>query len=366
MTRRLQSGSLDEVGQVSSHFNSFVEKLQRIIRQIKGSSNENQAIGLDLATSAEEIASIVEEINATMISLREKTEILNQELQQNRESLEINQGQMAEVDSQIEGEGAIITQSSATIEEMIASIKNLSSGAGEKEELLRSLSQQAEEGQREMAVTMEDIGEVNKSGEVILELLTMIDGIVDQIGLLSMNAAIEAAHAGDAGKGFTVVADEIRKLAVTTGESAGRISSSVKDVLNRIVSMQERAGRTQGSIKEMTEGIIQVSKTIQEVVEALKEISSGSDQILTGLAEMVNSSAQVRDTSGQVKESSRKMAEEMVNLGQLSEQNYHGIQEITSGMKEISVALADLSNLGTRNSDNIVRLNQELDQFRTD
>jgi len=365
LTGRIENPRSDEVGQLSRYFNTFTEKLQKTINEVKGTSIENQAIGSDLAASATEISSIVEEIAATIYSLGEKTEKLNSELQNNQRTLHLNQEQMLEVDKRVEEEGAIITESSATIEEMIASIKNLSNGAGEKDEVLRSLGDRAESGRREMEETVKEIEAVNHSGQVILDLVAMIDGIVDQIGLLSMNAAIEAAHAGDAGRGFSVVADEIRKLAESTGESSHRISSSVKEVLEKIESMQSRAGRTRDTISDMTGGILDVSSTIQEMVFALKEISSGSDQILTGLAEMVTSSSEVRVTSGQVKESSQVMATEMGTLGELSEQNYRGIQEISLGMKEISTALADLTHLGTRNSDNIQRLNEELGHFKT-
>ena len=269
----------DEVGRLARYFNIFIEDLSSIISDLKGISLSNRDMGDRLAVNTTEISSSSTEITATTQSISDQVNLLSRKISDSAVNVRDIKEQIDHVNASIDNESAFINQSSAAITQMVASIQNLTRISEEKKGVIDDLAEHAHSSSDAMGETAREIVDIAESMGSILELVNVINDVSDRINLLSMNAAIEAAHAGDAGKGFAVVADEIRKLAETTNEQSTRITASVHNIAEKITQAGGRSKNSEESIRLINSNIQQISDTIGELVQGMNEISEGSARL---------------------------------------------------------------------------------------
>jgi len=215
---------------------------------------------------------------------------------------------MDKLNGQLESQSSAITESSAAIEQMIANTRSVSNTLSKNAQNVQSLQEAAAVGHSGLNEVATDIKEIARESESLLEINSVMQNIASQTNLLSMNAAIEAAHAGESGRGFAVVADEIRKLA----ESSSRQSKTIGGVLKKIKGSIDKITKSTDNVMNKFEAIDGGVKTVAEqengIMNAMAEQSSGSTQIMQAIA-------QVNNITGQVKEDARKMVEAAAKLG---------------------------------------------------
>ena len=212
------------------------------------------------------------------------------------------------LNGQLETQSAAITESSAAIEQMVANTRSVNNTLSKNAQNVKELQEAAAVGQSGLNEVATDFREIARESESLLEINAVMQSIASQINLLSMNAAIEAAHAGESSRGFAVVADEIRKLA----ESSNRQSKTIGGVLKKIKSSIDKITKSTENVMNKFEAIDGGVKTVAEqehgIMNAMAEQNAGSTQIMQAIA-------QVNDITGQVKEDARQMVEAAAKLG---------------------------------------------------
>ncbi|QEN05666.1 hypothetical protein EW093_13410 [Thiospirochaeta perfilievii] len=234
-----------------------------------------------------------------------------------------------------------------------------------KKEAIEELTKISISGEEDMEATVDSIQSISSSINSLFDMIGVINSVSEQINILSMNAAIEAAHAGDAGKGFAVVADEIRKLAEATSNNTKVMSDSINKIISEVRGAEDLSTKTGVTIKTIMGEIKDVSGSLTEIVLSLTEISQGTNQITTSLSGLVDISNQVKYSSENIDDSSVQIEEAFSKVTDLSLQNRNGIEEISHGLDDISTALNELSELGGVNSDNMIKMEKEVNRFKT-
>ena len=212
--------------------------------------------------------------------------------------------------SQALSQGA--TESASAVEEISASMQEMGSQTNQNAENATQANQlavlardNAEKGNGQMTQMVKAMGDINQSANNISKIIKVIDEIAFQTNLLALNAAVEAARAGKHGKGFTVVAEEVRNLAQRSAKAAKETTEMIEDSIKRTEIGTTIAENTSKALEEIVVGATKVTDLISEIAAASKEQAQGIGQINNGLGQV-----------DQVTQQNTASAEEMASAGE--------------------------------------------------
>lgn len=366
LTKRLEVSSKDETGLMTRYFNHTLEKVQNLVSAVKQQAGLLSNIGLDLASNMEETAAAVQQINANISSIKNQAQNQSASVLETTRTMEQITSNIEMLDYLIAQQAAGVEQSSSAIEQMIASIASVTKTLQSNTENVHDLSIASEEGRSDLNEVSINVRDIAKESEGLLEIAQLIQDIAGQTDLLSMNAAIEAAHAGDAGRGFAVVADEIRKLAESSGTQARTVSSILTKIKEAMDGINTDTDRVLAKFEEVDEKIKIIAQKELSIKNAMDEQSNGSREILEAISQLNDITFKVRNSSTEMMTGSKEILEESSNLGTISEEISGAMNEMASGMSQINVAVNSVNGLSRDNKESIKVLTGELEKFRID
>jgi iron only hydrogenase large subunit-like protein/ABC-type transporter Mla subunit MlaD len=226
-----------------------------------------------------------------------------------------------ELHNVIDTQAEAVDRSSSITGDMINTIKETSRLSLEKQEDIKELIENAAQGRESMRGTIQSVQDISQSVDGIAQAIKIISAIAANTNLLSMNAAIEAAHAGEAGRGFAVVSGEIRRLSESTRENSQNISHTLKNIINGISVTSKQSGDTDSRITEMSKEINGFAETMTNLINTLSELSAGSDEITTALKNLRNQSSMMKTNYAEILSKTNQLHTAMLDLTKLSERN---------------------------------------------
>lgn len=363
LTQRFPVHQKDEIGIFSRHFNIFIAKIHNIIFKLKNIIKTGNEIGEKLESSSVEIAASIDEMNANIQSINNNSRKLDDNVKSTQKDIFDIKKSIEDVVNNIETQNKSISESSNYIKLMIQSIININSISESKKELLKSLQDRIINSEENMSKTIESISNIAQSAGMIREFIKVIENVSDQTNILAMNAAIEAAHAGEFGKGFGVVADEIRSLSITTADNAKNITTNLNNMILLIKDSLNLTNNTGNSIKKMTEDVQNVAASMNEIIEKLNDITASNTKISASLEKSISLANNVENSSKQIDEKAEKINLSIKDLTLIASQNTYALNEISVAMKEMAESMTYISSLGVENANNIDIIEENIRRF---
>jgi methyl-accepting chemotaxis protein len=354
-----------EVGRISASVLALAESLSGIIGEVRAASEKSASTGETLAAHSAESAATITEMSASIASMRGQTERLDgaaAEAEKAQAAISAASGTVQGAVSDLE---AALGATVGRMREMATSLRDLEEKARRQRGLAAEVSTLGAESQESVRGAVESMRGMGESADRTLELVSIINGIAEQTRLLAMNAAIEAAHAGDAGRGFSVVAEEIRKLSESTSENAKGISSTIAETAAAIREAGEATERTSDSMGAAVDGIQSIIGELAAVADSLAALSGRSDEITASLDGLSRTAEGLSGASGRLGEGAAVISGAVADVRRLSAENRAAADEITLGIREIDESANRLSELSRENADTAASIRRAVERFRT-
>ncbi|MDC7221151.1 MAG: methyl-accepting chemotaxis protein [Spirochaetales bacterium] len=356
----------DEIAEMSGYLNSFIDSLSGFFCKLGDSLEDLEDVGNELSSNMEETAAAVYQIKTNVESSLGQIENQEKSVTSTVTTVEEISRNIEALDRNIEIQNENIEQGSAAVEEMVAQFKNVSDSTGNAEKLMETLESSSLAGRNNLREVSARVQNILEKSHNLEEANALISGIAARTNLLAMNAAIEAAHAGEAGRGFSVVADEIRKLAEQSTMQSGKVRETISDIGESISDVVEESRISNNSFEEVLENIQGMSRITNEIRASMEEQVSGSSEVLHSLEQIKNVGREVKSGSGEMTEGNRIILESVERLTQISHEVAQAMQEIESGMNEINRSVEAVTDLSQKNRASIEVVRVEAAQYKTD
>jgi methyl-accepting chemotaxis protein len=278
LTQRLVKEREDEIGYGIDLFNKFIERIQNIIRGVKGATGDVFEATEKLSRGNEDLANRTTELAAS------------------------------------------ITETSVTMEEFTSSVKQNTDNAEEADKTLDDFNNEIRIKRELIDNVTNTMKEITDSSKKIDNIVSVINDISFQTNLLALNAAVEAARAGEAGRGFAVVASEVRNLAGKTAESSKSIQEIVTANVGSTKKGMELVNETSELFAKIVEVMEDVVNKINTITAGSREQTTGIDQINTTIAQMDSVSNQNASFVSEMSETSKNLKASAVELQELISQ----------------------------------------------
>ncbi|MCM1320843.1 MAG: methyl-accepting chemotaxis protein [Bacteroides sp.] len=356
--------SRDEFGLLIGHLNQFADTTRTLLKQLQDNSNITREASAMLTKNMQETDTNVKRISSAIASTKNDISQQSRGISDARTSVTEIGSAISELNRNIETQASSVTQIRASIEQMTRNIENVTSVVNGNKAHVDDLSRASSDGQTKVEETVSMAEKIFSESEGMAEASLVIQNIAEQTNMLAMNAAIEAAHAGDAGKGFSVVADEIRKLSEDTNVQSRSITQRLKTLSDSIAVISQTAKSVQEQFNEIF-ALTQTVKTSEDMIlSSMWEQNSGNTEILSAINQIHEITLSVKASSAQMLENSHSVMEEMDNLSQKAISISDSMENMNKNSTQIAGAVNIVANSVEQNTEAINQLSKAVNLFK--
>lgn len=310
-----------------------LKKISAVLDETKEGLN----IGKLLSASTEKAAESVEEIRKLYAYINKETVSLSSEAVSVKDtSVQIN-GKAEKMKSSVQEQSVEISRTSAALTQMSASLNNISDIATQQRSGMDKLVHNLDSQMLLLQKLVDDVNLVKESSVKVSAFVDAVNQIASQTGLLAMNASIEAAHAGTLGKGFSVIAQEIRKLSDETSKNAQKITETLSTNAEIVNTTTESVTSFSDYTKTTTEELRKTIHVMEEILAGISEIDAGTNDVMQSITHIV-------DDSSENSRLAEGVAEEIIRQNSVLQNISNGTEQLKDKVSSLEDLLANIRN----------------------
>jgi methyl-accepting chemotaxis protein len=370
------AASIQTVAANSQSVATYVEETSSSITEMGASIEQVAKSSASLATTVTEASATIEQMTVSIDQMARNLESLAETVTETSATVEQMTAFIAQVAQNAESLGTAAQKTSRTVSDMAVAVNDVAKIAEEADRISTRASEDARSGGEAVARTLQGMKTISenmentarvitglgKRSQEIGKILEVIEEIADQTNLLALNAAIEAARAGEAGRGFAVVADEVRKLAERSVEATQEIGEVIRQVqadtgdaveaakagaleTKEGIGIADKAG---AALRNIIESVSRSSQLMGQIAQATAKQSVASAEVLGTVSNMNTATDQVTRAVREQAEGSKQIRQAMENIKRIMTQAAYSTKEQAAGGRQVRVAVEDMNRIATQ------------------
>jgi methyl-accepting chemotaxis protein len=334
---RISLRAMDDLGELAGLVNQLLDLFGSVVHRIGDAAERTRAgaaaidrVLSDAESSTRGAADAAQALESDLAAQAESSRAL-------RKALDTFRGAVKGVDEAAEAQVRSVSETSSSMEEMASSIRSVETMTRRSGDLALELTERGRSGGDDARATRAAIAEIEEAAAGVLKVLSALSKIAGDTNLLAMNAAIEAAHAGERGAGFAVVADEVRALAANASAQTKSIKNLIQAMSARVAHGVARAEASGRSLSELVRGLEEAAGISREIAEAMGEQAAGTRSAADSLVQVVDASRAIEARMAEQEAQTSSMASTIESaLGRLD-----ALLASSRGQAEVARSLKD-------------------------
>ena len=354
----------DEISMLVIAVNKFLDNFRQLMLNIKGSHVALNESGTVLTSeisaasnSTNQVVSNIKTVNSSVQTQAESVDSSVAAVTQMTKSID-------SLERMIESQASSVVEASSAVEEMVGNISSVNNSTELMTEEFKKLETDTNKGIEKNSGVNLLIGGISEKSISMIDANNIIQNISAQTNLLAMNAAIEAAHAGETGKGFSVVADEIRKLAENSAEQSDKIKRELEAIKNEISQVVTEAEESEKLFEQVSGRISSTGNLINHIKNAMDEQNVGSQQILQSLQLMNDSTSEVKNAAREMKEGNDAVTKDIVTLQDSMSEIKDAVSSISEESATVQESYKKITGVADTFEDAINKVNNDIYKFK--
>ena len=378
LTIRLPVINIDETGDLIHSFNRFLDKIQSIITNIKENTyvltgniqNIRSSINIGVSDFETLNKEFKEELinsnkiaessaSASRVSFMQRTRInaVNETIRQLLDNIN-------EISEKMKSQSDAVNRTSVSVQQMMANIVTVSQGSTRANTYSKILDAEARDGGNISESVADSIQGIKDYSKQITNITQVIHNISEQTNLLAMNAAIEAAHAGDYGRGFTVVAEKIRKLAEDTANNSTVINDLIEETIQAIEQTVALVSKSAASSDKILESSVMLSDVISSISMANEELDVGRRDILNNVSNLNIITEAVQELSVRQMQMSSMVSQNIAGVDKLAEDVVNVVNNTENDVKVLLGSIENVAELSNTTVDSMESMDKKIKELQ--
>lgn len=378
LTIRLPVINIDETGDLIHSFNRFLDKIQSIITNIKENTyvltgniqNIRSSINIGVSDFETLNKEFKEELinsnkiaessaSASRVSFMQRTRInaVNETIRQLLDNIN-------EISEKMKSQSDAVNRTSVSVQQMMANIVTVNQGSTRANTYSKILDAEARDGGNISESVADSIQGIKDYSKQITNITQVIHNISEQTNLLAMNAAIEAAHAGDYGRGFTVVAEKIRKLAEDTANNSTVINDLIEETIQAIEQTVALVSKSAASSDKILESSVMLSDVISSISMANEELDVGRKDILNNVSNLNIITEAVQELSVRQMQMSSMVSQNIAGVDKLAEDVVNVVNNTENDVKVLLGSIENVAELSNTTIDSMESMDKKIKELQ--
>ena len=363
LTCRININMIDDFGVLISSVNTLIEKLASMIIDFKAETSAvTESAGI-ISKSARYATGAIGVMNHSLQHIDENSKKQDELVAVTGENLEMLADSIDTVKLHVTQQTEAVQSISTAISKMTDSISSVAHTAKQAQEVSQGLSERSDIGNAAVEHAVSTMKEIQIVSAEVRKLLKVIQGIASQTNLLSMNAAIEAAHAGEFGAGFAVVADEVRSLASSSSSSARDIQVKIKEMMEKTTAGVEAITSAGTAFQGIRDNVIENAALVKNIYDAMIAQNQGAADTKQAADELVEAIHAIRDLAEEETEGAMKLRESMDAVVAASKSTMSAVQESLEATANMKMTVEKVDSSAAGNVDSVEKIHNHVEQF---